>query len=634
MSKQTQQPTNYGALGTLVTVFFFWGFIAAGNSVFIPFCKHYFHLDQFQSQLIDFAFYTAYYIGALILFAYGAFGGKDLVGKWGFKRSIVYGLLFSALGAAAMIFAVNGNSFSGMLIGLFIVALGFSLQQTAAQPFAITLGDPSTGTSRVNLGGGVNSFGTSIGPLVVALALFGTTATITDEKIASLSLSKVIVLYTAVGALFIAAAALFFFSKKVPPGILLEKTEKANKALYTLLIMTGLLIIMFVPVFSSYKSKEAIQITSIENIIKAENKGVDSLLKISIKPNPSDTNFVTGFLKKDSLIIASRIDSLEKTYSADSSVLAALGAVKNTNSSIKEKEKDIAALKHPLEKKRLYWLLGALGVVVISLLLANSSAKRKTEGWGAMQYPQLVLGMLGIFTYVGVEVAIGSNLGELLRQKEFGSFSASEATPYIMMYWGSLMIGRWTGAISAFNLSNKTKIILQFIVPLVAFGILIGIIYLSDYNVKPLFYYVVCVLVQIAAFYLSKDKPARTLLIFSLLGVAAMIIGLMTTGNIAIYAFLSGGLVCSIMWPAIFSLSVAGLGKYTSQGSAFLIMMILGGGIIPPIQGKIADVIGIHQSYVIAAVCFAYLAFFGFVVKGILRKQGIDYDAEVSSGGH
>ena len=68
-------PTNYGALSTLVTVFFFWGFIAAGNSVFIPFCKHYFQLDQFQSQLVDFAFYTAYYVGALVLFAYGASGG-------------------------------------------------------------------------------------------------------------------------------------------------------------------------------------------------------------------------------------------------------------------------------------------------------------------------------------------------------------------------------------------------------------------------------------------------------------------------------------------------------------------------------------------------------------------------------
>src|SRR5689334_4946428 len=169
-------PTNHGALSTLVTVFFFWGFIAAGNSVFIPFCKHYFHLDQFQSQLIDFAFYLAYYIGALALFAYGAFGGKDLVAKWGYKKSIIYGLLFSALGAAAMIIAVNANTFAGMLAGWFIVALGFSLQQTAAQPFAISLGDPATGTNRVNFGGGINSFGTAIGPLVVAFVLFGTAA--------------------------------------------------------------------------------------------------------------------------------------------------------------------------------------------------------------------------------------------------------------------------------------------------------------------------------------------------------------------------------------------------------------------------------------------------------------------------
>src|SRR5438094_2717531 len=250
----TPIPTNHGALSTLIVVFFFWGFIASGNSVFIPFCKHFFHLDQFQSQLVDFAFYTAYYIGALALFAYGAFGWKDLVAKWGYKKSIVYGLLFSAIGAAAMIIAVNANAFAGMLAGLFIVALGFSLQQTAAQPFAISLGDPSTGMNRVNLGGGINSFGTMIGPLVVAFALFGTTAAITDEKIAALSLSKVIILYAGVGILFIAAAAMFNFSKKVPAGISTEKTESANKALYSLLIMTGLLIIMFVPVFNSYKT--------------------------------------------------------------------------------------------------------------------------------------------------------------------------------------------------------------------------------------------------------------------------------------------------------------------------------------------------------------------------------------------
>jgi FHS family L-fucose permease-like MFS transporter len=92
------------------------------------------------------------------------------------------------------------------------------------------------------------------------------------------------------------------------------------------------------------------------------------------------------------------------------------------------------------------------------------------------------------------------------------------------------------------------------------------------------------------------------------------------------------------MWPCIFALSIAGLGKYTTQGAAFLIMMILGGGIIPPIQGKLADFLqsksnvpgtGIHQSYWVAVICFAYLALFAFLVKGILRKQGVDYDAPV-----
>ena len=149
-----------------------------------------------------------------------------------------------------------------------------------------------------------------------------------------------------------------------------------------------------------------------------------------------------------------------------------------------------------------------------------------------------------------------------------------------------------------------------------------------------MYYYVVCVFIQIAAFYVSKDKPARTLMIFSFLGLLAMFIGTQTSGTVAIYAFLSGGLFCSIMWPCIFSLSIAGLGKYTTEGSAFLIMMILGGGIIPPIQGKLADVIGIHQSYWVPAICFAYLAFFAIAVKGILKKQGIDYDAAESASSH
>ena len=573
--------TNYPALYTLVTVFFFWGFIAAGNSIFIPFCKHYFSLDQFQSQLVDFAFYTAYYVGALLLFILASVKNKDIIGIWGYKKSIVYGLLFSALGAGAMILAVEANWYTGMLAGLFIVALGFSLQQSAANPFAILLGDPKTGASRVNLGGGINSFGTMIGPLLVGFALFGTTASVTDEQIKALELNKVVILYMAVGLLFLAAAALFYFSKKVPKGISDEPIEKANKALTTMVIMTVLLGIFFTPVFSSYKSEEATIIEEISQeitILKQENQTDDMLRVIAVK------------------------------------------------------EAEIATLKEPLEQSRMYWLTAALGVVVLSLLFAYNSAKKNTSGWGAMQYPQLILGMLAIFTYVGVEVAVGSNLGDLLGQEAFGKLATSETAPYISMYWGSLMIGRWAGAISVFNLSDQWKKLALIVIPLIAFGVVIGVNEASGKSMEALYFYGVCVLVQIIAFFISKDKPARTLFVFGVFGMLALLIGLFTTGIVAIYAFLSAGLACSIMWPSIFSLSIMGLGKYTSQGSAFLVMMILGGGIIPPLQGKLADIIGIHQSYIVGVLCFAYLTFFAWMVKRLLQKQGIQVDEVVVTG--
>lgn len=541
--------TQSGALTTLITVFFFWGFIAASNGVFIPFCKHYFHLDQFQSQLIDFAFYGAYYLGALGLFFFGTMGGKDLVGKWGYKKSIIYGLLFSLLGAIAMILAINFGGFTGILVALFIVALGFSLQQTAAQPFAIELGDPATGSQRINLGGGINSFGTMIGPIIVSYALFGA-AVYSDSEIQSLGLGTVTILYAFVGGLFLLCALLFIFSKKVTSGIIDEKLEKADKATRTLLIITALLILCFIPVFKSYVG---------------------------------------------------------------------------VNTDISEDA------RHLLETGRLKWLLLALAVVVFGLLGSWQSAKKNQAGWGAMKYPQLVLGMLAIFLYVGVEVSIQSNLGELLKLPEFGGKQASETSPYISMYWGSLMIGRWVGAIPVFSPGKSLKNLLLVVVPIVAFGLIILVNSIAQKDMSALYWYIICVFIQMVAFYISQDKPALMLLLFSVLGVVAMLVGIFSTGTFAIYAFLSGGLFCSIMWPNIFSLSLAGLNKYTTQGSAFLIMMILGGGIIPPIQGKLADIstIGIHQSYWVTVVCFGYLAFFAFIVKRILKNQGIDYDAQV-----
>ncbi|MGB2684355.1 MAG: MFS transporter, partial [Olleya sp.] len=236
-----ENQNNKSALTTLVTVFFFWGFIAASNSVFIPFCKTYFDIDQFQSQLVDFAFYGAYYIGALLLFIISSTIKKDILNAWGYKNGIIYGLLLSAIGAFVMYPATAGaeqgqtSIFYFVLIALFIVGLGFSLQQTTANPFAIALGDPKTGSHRLNLAGGINSFGTTIGPIVVAFIIFGSTPLSGDELAAmiknnEITLNTVQMLYLGVGVLFLLAAALFYFSKKLPALKSETAFEPANKA--------------------------------------------------------------------------------------------------------------------------------------------------------------------------------------------------------------------------------------------------------------------------------------------------------------------------------------------------------------------------------------------------------------------
>ncbi|MEM5566654.1 MFS transporter [Psychroserpens sp. AS72] len=551
---------NKSALTTLVTVFFFWGFIAASNGVFIPFCKTYFNIDQFQSQLVDFAFYGAYYFGALILFILSGSLKKDIYNNWGYKNGIIYGLLLSAIGAFAMFPATAGaeqgdtSVFYLVLIALFIVGLGFSLQQTGANPFAIALGDPKTGSHRLNLAGGVNSFGTTIGPIVVGLVIFGSATRGTDElasMIANNEITLVTVqgLYAGVGVLFLIAAALFRFSKKLPALKSDTPFEPANKARNLLIVLTLVIMGCFGYIFSTYSG----EVTTSES----------------------------------------------------------------------------------LEQTRLVLLFIALFAVVSAVFIAYSSASKKPEGWGAMKYPQLVLGMLAIFTYVGVEVTVGSNLGELLKKAVDGTglnelglptLNDAQIAPYVSLYWGGLMIGRWVGAIAVFNPSKGLKKVLLIIVPYIAFAVIIAANSVKyNFTADEILFFGICIAIQIGGFFLAKDRPVKTLKIFSSLGVLAMLIGLFASGNVALFAFLSGGLFCSIMWPCIFTLSIAGLGKYTSQGSAFLIMMILGGAIIPPVQGKLADVFNIQSSYWIAVACFVYLLFYAFRTKTVLDKQGVTY---------
>jgi FHS family L-fucose permease-like MFS transporter len=421
-------------------------------------------------------------------------------------------------------------------LAFFFVAIGFSLQQTAANPFVVALGSPVTGANRLNLAGGINNLGGLLGPIAVSVILFGSATAAVPKDI---EISSINTLYYILAGLFL-AVALFFWVSKLPKVTSDEKVEASGKTNLPLFV-----------IFIAF-----LLILAADPISKATGLGMSVFVYFS------------------------------------------------------------------------------LFIIILTLLVALKAAGNDKSGWGAMGYPQLILGMIAIFTYVGVEVTIQSNMGELLKLPEFGGLKDSQIAPFISLYWGSMMIGRWTGAVSAFNLAKTTKRILTIVMPFIAFSIILFLNHLNGSSVEQFFVYAVCLVILIAGFFYSQEKPAKTLLTFGFLGAVAMVIGLLTTGNVAIFAFLAGGLACSIMWPCIFALAITGLGKYTSQGSAFLIMMILGGAIIPPVQGILADTTDIHTSYIVPFLGFIYLAYFAIKVSSELKKQGFDVSKLDTEPGH
>lgn len=457
----------------LISVFFFWGFVAASNDILIPVFKEKLNLEQWQGQMISFAFYVAYTVGSVIYVLLSKAYGGDILNKIGYKNGIALGLVLSAIGTLLFYPAAQLVSFPLMISGLFIVGLGFSLQQTAANPLTITIGDPKKGSQRLSLAGGVNNVGTTIGPLLVSFAIFGSISS--GAKLESIDAVKIP--YLILGAAFLIVALLFKFSSL--PNQLVHEEDKTEK---------------------------------------------------------------------------------------------------------------------------------------------NSDKK------SVFSFSQLTMGMVAIFLYVGVEVSTASNLPEFMKQHL--NIGTDGVAPYVSLFWASLMIGRWTGAVEAFNVKMNIQKMLRFLMPYLAFGVFLLANKIANKDLTPFYLYVFVIVVLIIGDVMSKGNPARQLLIFSLLGITALMIGMLSSGMISVYAFISVGLFCSTLWPCIFTLAIAGLGKFTNQGSSYLIMMIMGGGFISLLQGWLAgdDLLGIQWSYLVGVGCFAYLAFYGWKAAKILKEQGIDYD--------
>jgi FHS family L-fucose permease-like MFS transporter len=438
-----------------------WGFITVLNDILIPYLKGVFTLTHFEANLIQFAFFGAYFIGSLVYFLLSLTVG-DPINKIGYKNGILLGLLISAIACFLFYPAANTfHSFAVFLGALFLLGIGFTLLQIAANPYVAILGSPETASSRLNLSQAFNSLGTTIAPVLGGFLIFE-----------------------------------YFFSST-------ENSATSVKIPY--LIIGGVLILLMVFIWFSKLP-----------VFKSE-------------------------------------DHIEKSA-------------------------------------------------------------------GALKHPNLVFGMFAIFFYVGAEVAIGSNLVSFLKLPQIVGFTDSEASNYLAYYWGGAMIGRFLGAISLSGLKKGRKYMLMLLMAIVTFVVIFLITwYMKGLTFDKVWYYLIFIVLNYLLFMLGRSVASRTLAYFSVVAFVLILIALFTNGMVAMWCILAIGLFNSIMWSNIFTLAIDGLGKYTSQGSSLLVMMILGGALLPPIQGMIADKYGVHISFVVPLFSYIYLLFYG--LKGYRKKS-------------
>jgi len=210
-----------------------------------------------------------------------------------------------------------------------------------------------------------------------------------------------------------------------------------------------------------------------------------------------------------------------------------------------------------------------------------------------------------------------------LGTERLGRVAKETASSYLAFYWGGLMVGRFMGAFALSELSKPLRRLLVLVVPGTAIAVIVLLPQLgqalhqdwrqaaelcSFINAR---HYGLLLLLLLVVFFLGASSPHRMLALFSVVIMGLLCTGMMTAGETAKWAILGVGLFCSVMWSNIFSLAIEGLGPFKSQASSLLVLAILGGAVLPPIQGAVADRWGIQFSFIVPVFAFAYIAFYG-----------------------
>ena len=283
-----------------------------------------------------------------------------------------------------------------------------------------------------------------------------------------------------------------------------------------------------------------------------------------------------------------------------------------------------------------YLLYGILFIVLavlvrLSKMPSFTNPDKIESGFSVLKNKHLIFGILAIFFYVGSEVSIGSWIIDFIRDERIMGLGETEAGSFLSYYWGGLMIGRLMGSISLNEkYSRQQKLIYM---PLMGIAVFIFIYLVTSIKIddangefsivflsfSEISIYIVCLAINYLAFIAGKGQAARSLAIFSIINAVLIIIAMFSEGNIAFWAIIATGLFFSIGWSNIFSLAIAGLGKFTSQGSSLLVMAIAGGAILPIIQSQIIERYDIQTSFIVPLIGVIYLIFYGLI--GYKRKS-------------
>ncbi len=283
-----------------------------------------------------------------------------------------------------------------------------------------------------------------------------------------------------------------------------------------------------------------------------------------------------------------------------------------------------------------------LAIVFFFIKLPHIGEGKIERGAGALKYPHVVLGIVAIFMYVGGEVAVGSAIINFLGQSTVAALTEVEASKYVSLYWGGLMIGRFMGAVELSDMKKLNKQISLVVIPLLAYLLLwvaqsapldalrggseTGVFaawqerFVQNWamfkNYLP--FLALCWLL----FQFGKSQAGRTLMIFSTCVVVLLLTAVLVGGKTAMWCVVAVGLFTSIGWSNTFSLAIEGVGIYKSQASSLLVMAILGGALLPPLQGLVADLTkNLQISFIVPLIAYAYVAFYGAKGHRIGRKD-------------